>query len=109
MQEIWFLQSAHCLMLIAIFMKFRDNRLNGFQVIVPRDITVVSQELGFLNSACPRMLVDICMKIHEDTLKGFQVRDKTLLRRDLVMLNVPREITQKYKCKNYGFWTLHIL
>ena len=64
-QEICFLQSAHCLMLIDIFMKFRDNRLHGFQVIVrtqlrhnfmtdkvPRDITVVLQEFRFLISAC---------------------------------------------------------
>ena len=34
MQELWFLHSAHCLMLIDIYMESRDNSLNGFQVIV---------------------------------------------------------------------------
>ena len=53
------------------------------------------QELRFLHSACPLMLVDICMKILEDSLKGFQVKEQTLLRRDLVMVHVPREITPK--------------
>ena len=33
MQELWFLRSAHCLMLIDIYMKFREDSLNGFQVI----------------------------------------------------------------------------
>ena len=33
MQELWFLRSAHCLILIDIHMKFREGSLNGFQVI----------------------------------------------------------------------------
>ena len=33
MQELWFLQSARRLMLIDIYMKFREDSLNGFQVI----------------------------------------------------------------------------
>ena len=33
MQELWFLHSAHHLMLIDIYMKFREDSLNGFQVI----------------------------------------------------------------------------
>ena len=33
MQELWFLRSAHPLMLIDIYMKFREDGLNGFQVI----------------------------------------------------------------------------
>ena len=32
-QELWFLCSAHFLMLIDIYMKFRKDSLNGFQVI----------------------------------------------------------------------------
>ena len=32
-QELWFLHSAHRLMLIDIYMKFRDDSLNSFQVI----------------------------------------------------------------------------
>ena len=47
MQELWFLCSACCLMLIDIHMKFREDSLKGFQVIerhnfvtdkVPREI-----------------------------------------------------------------------
>ena len=53
------------------------------------------QELRFLHSACHLILVDICMKIHEDSLKGFQVIEQTLLRRNLVMVEVPRETTPK--------------
>ena len=45
------------------------------------------------------MLVDICMKINKDSLKGFQVKERTRLRRDLVMVKVPREMTKKYKSK----------
>ena len=33
MQELWFLRSARHLMLIDIHMKFREESLNGFQVI----------------------------------------------------------------------------
>ena len=53
------------------------------------------QELQFVNSAYHLILVDICMKIHEDSLKAFQVVEQTRLRRNLVMVEVPREITQK--------------
>ena len=33
MQELWFLCSAHRLMLTDIYMKFLEDSLNGFQVI----------------------------------------------------------------------------
>ena len=33
MQELWFLHSARRLMLIYIYLKFRKDRLNAFQVI----------------------------------------------------------------------------
>ena len=63
---------------------------------VPKAITqkALMQELQFLNSACHLILVDICMKIHEDSLKAFQVVERTRLRRNLVMVEVPWEITQ---------------
>ena len=63
---------------------------------VPKAITqkALMQELQFLNSACHLILVDICMKIHEDSLKAFQVVEYTR-RRNLVMVEVPWEITQK--------------
>ena len=64
---------------------------------VPKAITqkALMQELQFLNSACNLILVDICMKIHKDSLKTFQVVEQTLLRRNLVMVEVPLEITQE--------------
>ena len=33
MQELWFLRSVRCLMLIDIYTKFREDSLNDFQVI----------------------------------------------------------------------------
>ena len=64
---------------------------------VPKAITqkALMQELHFLNSACHPILVDICIKIHEDSLKTFQVVERTRLRRNLVMVEVPWEITQE--------------
>ena len=53
------------------------------------------QELQFLNSACHLILADICMKIHKDSLKTFQVVERTRLRHNLVMVEVPWEITQE--------------
>ena len=76
--KLWFLHSAHRLMLIDICKQIHENCLNGFQVIVltryghnfvtdkvPKAITqkALMQELQFLNSACQLILVDICMKI----------------------------------------------
>ena len=63
---------------------------------VPKAMTqkALMQELQFLNSACHLIFVDICMKIHEDSLKTFQVVEQTRLRRNLVMVKVPWEITQ---------------
>ena len=74
---------------------------------VPKAITqkALMQELRFLNSACHLILVDICMKIHEDSLKAFQVVERTRLRRYLVMVKVPLEITQKVQMQD--LWFLH--
>ena len=64
---------------------------------VPKAITLkaLMHELQFLNSACHLILVNICMKIHKDSLKTFQVVEWTRLRRNLVMVKVPWEITQE--------------
>ena len=64
---------------------------------VPKAITLkaLMQELQFLNSAIHLILVDICMKIHEDSLKTFQDVERTQLRRNLVMVEVPWELTQE--------------
>ena len=42
-----------------------------------------------------KIMVDIRIKIHEDSLRAFQVVERTRLRRNLVMVEVPLEITQK--------------
>ena len=107
-------------MLIDICKKLHENSLSGFQVIVltrlrhnfvtdkvPKAITrkALMQELQFLNSACHLILVDICIKIHEDSLKTFQVVERTRLRRNLVMVEVPWEITQEVSMQE--LWFLH--
>ena len=67
------------------------------------------QELWFLHSAYPLILVDICMKFHDASLYGLKVIELTRWRQDFVRDNVQREITQKYKCKSYCSYTLHIV
>ena len=64
---------------------------------VPKAITqkALMQVTVLELSACHLILVDICMKIHEDSLKIFQVVERTRLRRNLVMVEVPWEITQE--------------
>ena len=47
--------------------------------------------------------VDICMKIHKNSLKGFQVIERILSGCELVMDDVPREITQKVKRQELPF------
>ena len=67
------------------------------------------QELSFLHSAHRLMLVDICMKFHDASLYGLKVIERKRWRQDFVRDKVQREITQKYKCKSYGSFTLHIV
>ena len=43
------------------------------------------------------------MKIHEDSLKTFQVVERTRLRRNLVMVEVPWEITQEVQMQELCF------
>ena len=45
------------------------------------------------------------MKFHEDSLKTFQVVERTRLRRNLVMVEVPWETTQEVKMQE--LWFLH--
>ena len=85
MQELWFLPSACCLMLIDIYMKFHEDSLNHFQVFVrtrfcdksPREITQKNKCKWFLYAARHRMLNDIYMKFCEDNLNNFQVIERT--------------------------------
>ena len=45
------------------------------------------------------------MKIYEDSLKAFQVVERTRWRRNLVMVEISWEITQKVKMQE--LWFLH--
>ena len=74
-------------MLIDIYMKFREDSLNSFQVIEwtrfcdgqtskgnnSKSINARVMILALLHSACGLMLIDIYMKFCEDSLNGFQV------------------------------------
>ena len=110
MQELLFLHSARCLMLVDICVRFHDASLYGLKVIertrwrqdfvrdkVQREITqkILMQELPFLHSARRLMLVDICMKFHDASLYGLKVIGRTRWRHDFVRDKVQREITQK--------------
>ena len=63
MQDLWFLRSAHRLMLININMKFLEDILNRFQVTDEQSSKENNskskmQELWFLHSAPCLMLID---------------------------------------------------
>ena len=89
-------------MLIDIYMKFCEDRLNSFQDIERTQFCdgqsskgnnskSIMQELRFLHSACRLMLIDIYMKFRDDSLKGFQVIERTRFCDG----KVAREITKK--------------
>ena len=89
---IWFLGSAHRLMLVNICMKFHEGILNGFWVTertwpyrkiyyfqFQRAVTpkIRNPELRFLRSARCVMLLYICVKFHENISNGFGVTEQT--------------------------------
>ena len=82
------MRSARHLILIDIYMKFREDTLNNFQVIEQtwfcdrqsskeNNSKCIKQASWFLHSAPHLMLTDIYMKFREDSLNGFQVRVDT--------------------------------
>ena len=90
-QELWFLRSARCLMLINIFMKFHECVLNGFWVTertrpyrkiyyfqFQRAITpkIRNPELRFLHCIRRLMLLYICVKFHENISNGFGITER---------------------------------
>ena len=85
MQELWFLCSVHCLMLIDIYMKFREDSLNGFQVIERtrfceskgNNSKSIKARVIVLRCARHLMLIDMYMKFCEDSLNGFKVIEQT--------------------------------
>ena len=63
---------------------------------VPKAITQKAlMQVTVLELCMSPNIDDICMKIHEDSLKTFQVVERARLRRNLVMVEVPWEITQE--------------
>ena len=63
---------------------------------VPKAITQkASMQVTVLELCMSLILVDICMKIHENSMKTFLVVERTRLRHNLVMVEVPWEITQE--------------
>ena len=81
MQELWFLSSARCIMLIDIYMKFHEDNLNDFQVTEQTQFCDWQSSKGnnskSINAAHRQMLIDIYMKFREDSLNAFQVIEKT--------------------------------
>ena len=87
MHELWYLHSAHYLMLIDISMKFSEDSLNGFQVIKwtrfcyraqgNNSKSINARIMLLMLSAHRLMLIDIYMKFCEDSLNSFQVREWT--------------------------------
>ena len=79
MQELWFLHSAHPLMLIGIYMKFLDS-LNRLQITERTQFCERGQrkQLKKLNArvmvvavCMSSMLIDIYMTFHKDSLNVF--------------------------------------
>ena len=101
-------------MLIDIYMKFREDRLNGFQVIeqilycvrVQGKLleSIHTRGMFFLRSARRLMLIDIYMKFREESLNGLR-----RYRADIILWQSPRKIIQKYKYKRYGSCALHVV
>ena len=74
--RVWFLSSAHRLMMLYIYMKFQENTQTCFWFIRGHATTIVKllkgitpkiykQELWFLWSACRLMMLFISMKFHD--------------------------------------------
>ena len=80
-KELWFLRSAHRLILIDIYMKFREDSLNVFlrnraDMILwqswGNNSKSIKVSYGSLCSACRLLLIDTYMKFWEESLNGFQ-------------------------------------
>ena len=88
-QELWFLCSACCLVVLYICIQFHENNSNGFQITKRKRVWLFSMfngpqlrkqqkpELWFLRSARPLMGLYISVKFHEKISNGFQVTKRT--------------------------------
>ena len=52
MQELWFLRSASRLRLIDIYIKFREDSLNGFQVIERTQVWQTDRQMSRGKTVC---------------------------------------------------------
>ena len=67
MQELWFLRSAHCLMLTDIYMKFLEDILNKFQVTERTEFCDKSSKGNNSKSIKARVMVlAICLSPNVD-------------------------------------------
>ena len=119
MQELWFLRFACRLMLIDIHIKYREDILNGFQVIEWKQFlrrtkfqggnnskSINARVMVFLRSACRLMFIDIYMKSLEDILNRFQVTEWT---RFCDGQSSKGNDSKKCKCKSCGSCALHVV
>ena len=98
MQELWFLYSASRLMLIDIYMKTHEDRMNGFEVtewtrfcdkVQEKLLKSINARVMVLDSECRLMLIDIYMRFCEDSLNCFRVIAQ------IPFCGSPREVSQK--------------
>ena len=105
-------------MLIDIHIKFPED--NGFQVIEwtrfydgqhSKENNSKSINSRVMVLARCLMLIDIYMKFLEDILNRFQVTERTRFcdGQSSKGNNSKSIILKKYKCKNYGSCTMHII
>ena len=85
MQELWFLHSAHRLMLIDIYMKFLEYILNKFQVTERTQFCDRQTSKGNNSKSINArvMVLVLCMLsnidwyLYEDSLNSFQLIERT--------------------------------
>ena len=88
--ELWFLFSAHRLIMLYFCTKFCENISKDLGVLVQtlfplRNLqksmiqSIMYVELWFLFSACPSMMLYIGTKFHENILNGIKVIERTRL------------------------------
>ena len=85
--ELWFMCSAHCLMVFHICVKFHENMSSNFKVkertrkivTTQRAITpkVGKTELWSLCSAHRLMVFNVCVKFHENMSSGLKGKEWT--------------------------------
>ena len=66
MQELCFLCSAHHLMLIDIYMKFREDSLNSFQIIEETDFVTESKGNNYKSINARVMVLALCKSPNVD-------------------------------------------